>query len=134
MHDSPEQRVNRAIAMAVRRLVDQANVAGNRDGLARSIGKRIQGTYGYELRRMVELEPDRTAEELFAVVIVPMEFPWDIEAATEAALSRVGERDKARVQRYGPYLDPGDPDLTPREEIAAKVAELRAAMQRGQRP
>jgi hypothetical protein len=126
--DAAGQRVNQAVAMAVRRLVDGASDAHNRDGLGRSIGKRIQGAYGAELRRMVDLYPDRTAEELYALVIVPHEFPWDTEQAAEAALARIGARDKARARRDGPVFDPDDPDLTPPEEVAGRVAKLRQRM------
>ena len=127
------QRVNRAVAMAVRRLVDGAADAGNRDGLARTIGKRIQGTYGFDLRRMADMHPERTAEELYALCVVPHEFPWDTEAAVDAAGTRAGDRDAARARRHGPFLDPEDPDLTPAPEIPSRVAELRLAIQ-GQRP
>lgn len=119
------QRVNQAVSMAVRRLVDGAPNAQNRDGLGRTIGKRIQGTYGFDLRRRADMYPERTAQELYALVIVPNEFPWDTEAAAEAALSHSGERDRARARRDGPFLDEDDPDLTPPGELAAKVAELR---------
>ena len=111
--------------MAVRRLLDGAKVTDTSDGLARAIGGRIRGTYGFDLRRMADMNPDRPAEELYALVIVPHEFPWDTAAAIDAAESRAGQRDAARVQRYGPFFDPDDPTLTPAEEVAGRVDELR---------
>ena len=124
-----DQRVNQALYMAVRKSLDGYNEApGNRDALARSIGKRLRGMYGFDLRRTADMHPELTAEDLFAHVIVPHEFPWDSEAAQEAAMSRSGERDKARAQRYGPYLDPDAADLTPPEEIPSRIADLRAIL------
>ena len=129
--ESPEQRVNHALAIAVRKSLDgYSDEPGNRDALARSIGKRLRGTYGFDLRRTADMNPELTAEDLFAHVIVPHEFPWDAEAVQEAAAVRSGDRDKARVQRYGPYLDPEAPDLTPPEEIPERIADLRASLKR----
>jgi hypothetical protein len=126
------QKVNRAVAIGVRRLLDDTDLVGERrDRLAYSIGKRIQGTYGAEVRRLAELEPDLTAEDLYALVIVPAEFPWDTEAAKDAAgMSNLGTRDAARQRRHGPIFDPNDPDLTPPEDIPERVAELRRRLAR----
>jgi hypothetical protein len=129
--DSASQRVNRAVAIAVRRSVDSATHLDNPDAYAIHLGKRIQGTYGAEVRRRADLEPDLTAEELYALVIVPAEFPWDTEAARDAAgMSNLGTRDAARQRRHGPIFDPNDPDLTPPEDIPERVAELRRRLAR----
>lgn len=128
------QKVNRAVAMAVRRLVDGAKDTANRDGLAKTIGKRIQGMYGFDLRRQADLHLEMTAEELYALVIVPHEFPWDSEASADMAGSASGARDKARAHRDGPFFDPDDPDLTPPEEVPSRMAEIRGLLRGGARP
>lgn len=137
MPDRPDatQRVNHALAIAVRKSLDGYSEApGNRDALARSIGKRLRGQYGFDLRRTADNEPELTAEDLFAFVIVPHEFPWDSEAVQEASMARSGDRDKARSRRDGSFLDPDDPDLTPRADIVARLAEVRKGLHPPRRP
>ena len=126
---SSDQRVNEALFMGVRRALDgYAEEPKNRDAAGRAIGKRLRGTYGFDLRRMADMHPERTAEELYALIIVPGEAPWDTVAAIDAAGSMGGARDAARARRQGPFLDPEAPNLTPPAEIAARVAEIREAL------
>lgn len=120
------QRVNLAVHIATRKALDEyKDPPNNVSALAKAIGKRMQGAYGFELRRMADLYPERTGEELYALVIVPHERPWDTDAAVQAAGSREGDRDKARAHRDGPFFDPHDPYLTPKEEVPARIADLR---------
>lgn len=87
------QRVNAAVGVAVRRAISEMSTIGNRQALEVSIGRRLQGTYGAELRRVADLQPDLSAAELAEGVIFPAEYPDD---ATALASVHSGDRDRAR--------------------------------------
>lgn len=106
--DNSLQRVNEAVAISVRRVLDTTDPSriDDRGAFGYATGKRIQGTYGARLRQTADANPQMTAVELYQAVIVPEEFPWDAEAVEKAQeLLHAGKRDKARPRHYGPFLE-----------------------------
>lgn len=121
------QRVNEAVAICVRRLLDTTRDVGDRTSLGREIGKRIQGTYGAELRTLAVARPELSAQQLYEIVILAAEFPWDAGTAKESAQQAFGgDRDKARERRYGPLLDEAVPNPTPPDLIPSLIAAIKS--------
>lgn len=94
--DPNTQRVNAAVGVAVRRAISEMPSIGNRQALEVSIGRRLQGTYGAELRRLADNDPALSIAELAEAVIFPGEYPAD---AVELASVHSGDRDRARKGR-----------------------------------
>lgn len=123
--------VSRAVAIAVRVSCDLTQNVSDEVGFAHSVGKRIQGTYGAELRRVADQDPAASAQDLYEAVIAPVEFPWmAVENPHAPALLAAGDRDRARHakadwQKPHSAADiPLDPDWRERlAEVRACVAE-----------
>lgn len=117
--------VNRAVAIAVRVSCDLAIDVSDGAAYAHQVGRRIQGAYGAELRRMADADPDASAQELYEAVILPREFP---HLATEnphaEALVASGARDRARHAR--PETPAPTGELLP--DWRERLAEVRAAL------
>lgn len=152
--------VARAIAIAVRVTIDLTQNVDDETAFGHQVGKRIQGTYGAELRRLAEADPEASAQDLYEVVIVPKEFPWlAVENPHAGVLLEAGARDRARHARPNPEpTEPvvvdeawhaglaaakaavSKPDLTPRvpehvpdPEFVAHIDELRRCAEEGRR-
>jgi hypothetical protein len=93
--DPNTQRVNAAVGVAVRRAITEMPSIGNRQALELSIGRRLQGAYGAQLRRLADDNPDLSIAELAEAVIFAAEYPDDIPEASVYT----GDRDRARQSR-----------------------------------
>lgn len=89
------QRVNAAVHLAARRAVNEMTTIDNRQALEFSIGRRLQGTYGAQLRALAAQDPELSVAELAEQVIFPAEYPDDIPEAGVYS----GDRDRARRTR-----------------------------------
>lgn len=132
----PVQLINQAVAICVRRHLDTKRDVVDRTSLGREIGRRVQGTYGVELRALTEARPELSGQQLYEIVILASEFPWDAptaKAAADQAFS--GDRDRARTARCGPFLYeiPGT-EITPPEEVPGRVAAIRQSLERSHEP
>ena len=79
--------------------------------------------------RSRRLAPNSSGQQLFEIVILAAEFPWDAATAKEAAQQVFGgDRDRAREKRYGPFLDEMVDEVTPPETVPDRVAEIRASL------
>ncbi len=151
--------VSRAVAIAVRVSCDLASGVGDLGAFAHQVGKRIQGAYGAELRRLAEADPAASAQDLYEAVILPAEFPWlAVENPHADVLVATGARDRARHARENPSAPPVVPSddawraglaaarasisdapaqaraarrVEADAEFAAQMDELRAAARRG---
>ena len=122
--------VNRAIGMAVRVSCDFAPAdVGDLSAYAHSVGKRLQGTYGAELRRLADDDPELNAEDLYRAVIAPTEFPWLVHENPHAAeLRAAGARDRARKAHYQEPPDFPSGRMADDPEWAAGLAAAKAAV------
>lgn len=120
--DARTQLVNEAVGICVRRFVETTTDIVNLAAYSTSVGRRIQGTYGAELRRTAEENPAMTALELFAAVIAPAEFPYDTEARATLAQFNAGARDRARRRGWIADMDEPPPVAS---DISERVAALR---------
>jgi hypothetical protein len=122
--DPNTQRVNAAIRVAVRRAVAESPTVGNQRALEIGIGRRLQGTYGAELRRLADSDPALSVAELCEAVIFPAEYPDDLPEAS----AYTGDRDRARRDRPN-AASPADgwPDGRVAQEITGWRAGLAAA-------
>jgi hypothetical protein len=124
--------VTRAIAIAVRVSLDLATDVQDEAGYAETVRRRIQGTYGFELRRLADAHPEMGSDELYAAVIAPKEFPWLVVENPHAIdLEAAGERDRARTAR--PNADPPAPvDDATADAWEDHVATARAGLGTGE--
>ena len=126
--DPITRRVRQALYTGVGRILDETpNRGEDRGALGRSTFRRLQGAYGAAVRKMATERPDLTGEDLFAVVIAPMELPNDLEVAAEVERIAAGVRDRARRSDYGPVGDWADDASAVTPESLAELHQAVAA-------
>ncbi len=131
--DHQTQRVNAAIAVAVRRRVSEAADVENRRALEVSIGRRLQGAYGAELRAKAEAAPDLSVAELCQNVIFAAEYPDDTpQEVTPPAGARARARraESRHLEEPAPRYTPPTPELMAavRSGDIAKIRQLTGAV------
>lgn len=123
---SPNQRVNAAIHLAVAKILATKQDTQDAHALGQSIGRRLRGTYGADLRHLVEADADASSEELVAVVIAPHEHALDDALAVQLREDRIaGQRDRVRKRNYG---EPVDFTVPIPDDLSERIAELRACV------
>jgi hypothetical protein len=124
---SASQSVNAAVHLAVAKILATKTDVTDRHALGQSIGRRIQGTYGADLRRLAEADPDANAEELVAVVIALHEHALDDALARQLRDDReAGARDRVRKRNYG---EPVDLNVPIPADLSERIAAIRAQME-----
>lgn len=124
-----DQLVNAAVAMAVKAHVEGTRNVTDRSAFANGVGRRLQGTFGAELRRTADAEPAMTADDLFWLVIAPVEFKWmTVDNPISEALVASGARDRARQRNYGA---PVDLDVPIPQILGDRIAELKVLVKQG---
>lgn len=121
--------VGAAVAMAVRVTLDGATGVTDTTAYGRQVGKRIQGTFGAELRRNADENPTTTAEDLFWSVIAPKEFPWlTVDNPAAEAIKASGARDRARHADPRNRAQDWDAEWQPDDEWTAGLAAAKASV------
>jgi hypothetical protein len=109
------QRVNRAVAIAVSHALTASGAVDNPRAFEVAVGKRIQGTYGAQLRRLADSDATLTPDDLYAAVIAPDE-----------KLPKTTSVMQGFKQSPGPFLDASVPSGGVPEFVRDALAEGKA--------